>query len=292
MSLAPAPGMTGFGDLAVADSLSTRTFAQIAEIMDREARIALPPTKTTLVCSRLSRRLRERGLTTFEEYIRLVDEDPEERAAMVTALTTNHTHFFREDHHFDHFRSDVLPALRNRAQSGQPVRIWSAGCSSGEEIYSLLMCMFGTSKSEARWVFSNDVKVLATDLSPRVVAMAKAGVYSEMTVRPIPTEYRQQWLRPEGSDYAIVDEMRNLLVARELNLFGAWPMRQQYDVIFCRNVMIYFEDDAKAELLQRFVQLLRPGGHIYIGHSERLVGPATKALVSCGQTIYRKDTHQ
>ncbi|RDS78365.1 protein-glutamate O-methyltransferase CheR [Alteriqipengyuania lutimaris] len=269
--------------------LDQRDFAKVAAIVDREARIALPPTKATLVFSRLSRRLRERGMATFRDYLALVEKDAEERATMVEALTTNHTHFFRESHHFDHFREFVLGELHGRARAGEAVRLWSAGSSSGEEVYSLVMCMLGKSRSEARWALDANVRVLATDLSARVVATAARAVYSEATVKPIPEEYRRQWLRQEGADFAVVDDARRLVTARELNLFGEWPMRQQYDVIFCRNVMIYFDDAATSDLIARFARLLRPGGYLYIGHSERLIGPGAEVLTPCGQTIYRKE---
>lgn len=269
--------------------LDQRDFARVAAIVGREARIALQPTKATLVFSRLSRRLREHGLESFGQYLSLVESDAVERAAMVEALTTNHTHFFREDHHFDHFKAAVLGELQDRARAGHPVRLWSAGCSSGEEVYSLVMCMLGTSRSEARWATDGDVKLLAIDLSARVVAAARKAVYSEATVKPIPEAYRRQWLREEGNDFAVVDDARRFVTARELNLFGEWPMRQQYDVIFCRNVMIYFDDTATSELIARFSRLLRPGGYLYIGHSERLIGPGADVLKNCGQTIYRKE---
>ncbi|MBR0550961.1 CheR family methyltransferase [Stakelama marina] len=292
MSTAFATAAAVGADASGAEELAPAEFARIAAIMQSEARIALSPAKTTLVCSRLSRRLRTHGLTTFRDYLSLVDRDAEERAAMVVALTTNHTHFFRENHHFEHFREHVVPELRQRAEAGHPIRIWSAGCSSGEEVYTIVMCLLGPSRSGARWVFDRDVKLLATDIAPHVVAATRRGVYSEMTVEPIPEAYRREWLQAQGNEFAIDPQARQLVTARELNLFGQWPMRQQYDVIFCRNVMIYFDDPAKAELEQRFAQMLRPGGHLYIGHSERLIGPAADMLSSCGQTIYRRDAGQ
>ena len=269
--------------------LDPREFKRIAAIVQEDARIDLPSSKSTLVFSRLSRRVRDHGLSSFVEYLQFVEANAQERAAMVEALTTNHTHFFRENHHFDHFREHVLSELQKQAQSGQPVRLWSAGCSSGEEVYSLAMCMLGTSRYAARWAFDTDVKFLATDLSAKVVAAVRKAVYSEFTVKPIPDAYRREWIRPEGEDFSIVEDVRQLVTARELNLFATWPMRQQYDVIFCRNVMIYFDDHAKAELIDRFAQLLRPGGYLYIGHSERLIGPGAAGFTCCGQTIYRKE---
>lgn len=268
--------------------LSPGDFATIAAIMQSDARIALTGAKSTLVQSRLAKRLRIHGLTRYRDYLALVEADREERAAMVVALTTNHTHFFREDHHFDHFRRSVLPDLQKRAASGRPVRIWSAGCSSGEEVYSILMCMLGPDRTSAAWLRSADVRLLATDLSPPVVEATRLGRYSAETVKPIPEAYRAQWMRPVDRDFAMVDEARAFVTAKVLNLFDPWPLKQHYDVIFCRNVMIYFDDRAKAELEQRFVDQLAMGGHLYIGHSERMIGAAAKRMTSCGQTIYAK----
>lgn len=273
---------------AGAEQLAPAEFSRIAAIMQSDARIALSPAKTTLVCSRLGRRLRACGLNSFRDYLAFVDSNAEERAAMVVALTTNHTHFFRENHHFEHFRETVVPELRARAEAGHSVRIWSAGCSSGEEVYSIAMCLLGERQADGRWVSERDVKILATDIAPHVVAATRRAVYSQATVEPIPAAYRREWLRPDGEDFAIAADLRQHVTARELNLFGEWPMRHQYDVIFCRNVMIYFDDAAKEELERRFAQILRPGGYLYIGHSERLIGEAGALFSNCGQTIYRK----
>lgn len=273
--------------VAGAPDLGTAEFAAVAAILQSDARIHLNEAKKSLVQSRLGRRLREHGLGSFHEYVRLVQSDRVERAAMVVALTTNHTHFFREIHHFDHFRDKVAPELQARARS-RPVRIWSAGCSSGEEVYTIAMCLLGQDRSAAAWLRSADVKLLATDLSPPVVESARRGVYSAATVEPIPARYRAAWMEPAGADFRMVDEARALVTARVLNLFEPWPMRHQYDVIFCRNVMIYFDDPAKAELEARFADLLAPGGYLYIGHSERMIGPAAARMTSCGQTVYRK----
>jgi len=268
-------------------ALGAAEFAAIAAIMQRDARIHLTSAKITLVQSRLSRRLRQHGLTAFKDYVALVGTDAEERAAMIVALTTNHTHFFRENHHFEHLRGTVLPRLQERARR-QPVRIWSAGCSSGEEVYTIAMCLLGPDRNSATWLRNADVRLLATDLAPHVVESTRHGVYSADTVEPIPAVYRERWMERVGPDFAMVEEARSLVTARVLNLFDAWPMRQQYDVIFCRNVMIYFDDTAKAELEARFVDQLAPGGHLYIGHSERLIGAAAADMTSCGQTIYVK----
>lgn len=279
----PASPVPAYGDA----ELGTAEFRAIAEIMMREARIKLTEAKVTLVHARLSRRLRERGLTAFRDYVSLVQEDAGERAAMVTALTTNHTHFFREVHHFDHLRETAMPILKERARRG-PVRIWSAGCSSGEEVYTIAMCLLGTDRGSGAWLRGTDVKLLATDISPPMVEATARGLYPAASASAIPEPYRRAWMRETQGGLLMADEARELVTARVLNLFGDWPMRQSYDIIFCRNVMIYFDDDAKKELELRLVERLAPGGFLYIGHSERLIGPAQRGMQPCGQTIYRK----
>ena len=282
-----AAGGSGKLPGSVFAELGRTEFAAIAQIMQEETRISLTSTKTTLVQSRLSRRVRDQGLVSFRDYLKLVNSDPVERAAMIVALTTNHTHFFRENHHFEHLRETVLPWLKDRARE-KPVRIWSAGCSTGEEVYSIAMCMLGRDRSSAAWLRQGDIRLLATDLAPHVIEATRRGVYSASTIERVPAAYRAAWMQPSGNDFVIAQEARTLVTARVLNLFDPWPMRHQYDVIFCRNVMIYFDDEAKAELEARFLAMLAPGGYLYIGHSERLIGVAAHGMMACGQTTYLK----
>ena len=265
--------------------LTPRDFAAIAAIMHSDARIELIPAKTTLVQSRLARRLREHGLTRFADYVAMVQSNAEERHAMVVALTTNHTHFFREPHHFEHFRETVLPVLQRKQG---PIRIWSAGCSSGEEVYTIAMCLLGKDRTSASWLRNADVRLLATDIAPHVVESVKHGFYADNIAAGVPEPYRSAWMRPAEGGFVMADEARQLVTARVLNLFEKWPLKAAYDVIFCRNVMIYFGDPAKEELEERFVNQLAPGGHLYIGHSERLIGAAATQMKSCGHTIYAK----
>ena len=282
-----AGGMTAM--TAGTAELSPRDFATIAAILHDDARIALNGAKTTLVQSRLARRLREHGLARFSDYVALVQSDPEERHAMVVALTTNHTHFFREPHHFDHLRQAVLPTLQRKRG---PVRIWSAGCSSGEEVYTIAMCLLGPDRGSAAWVRNADIRLLATDIAPHVVEAVQRGFYAEQAASGVPEPYRSLWMRPAPGGFVMADEVRALVTARVLNLFEPWPLKAAYDAIFCRNVMIYFDDPAKEELEQRFVAQLAPGSHLYIGHSERLIGPAATRMRSCGHTIYQKPETQ
>ncbi|WP_448661351.1 CheR family methyltransferase [Sphingomonas sp. CJ20] len=289
MSAAGGATALAGGNAGVAAShsaeLTPRDFAAIAAIMHEDARIALTEAKTTLVQSRLARRLREHGLSKFSDYVALVQRDPQERHTMVVSLTTNHTHFFREPHHFDHFRSTVLPELKKR---NGPIRIWSAGCSSGEEVFTIAMCLLGPDRTAASWLRHADVRLLATDIAPHVVDSVQRGFYADTVVEGIPEPYRSTWLRPAPGGFVMAEEARQLVTAKVLNLFGQWPLKAAYDVIFCRNVMIYFADPAKRELEERFVDQLAPGGHLYIGHSERLIGNSAARMVSCGHTIYKK----
>ena len=283
-----AAALSSSGAAAGDAKLGPAEFSAIAAIMQREARIHLNEGKLTLVHSRLSRRLRENGIGSFREYVAFVQADAEERRTMVIALTTNHTHFFREAHHFDHFRSTLIPRLKEKAGTSG-VRIWSAGCSSGEEVYTIAMCLLGRDRADAAWLKSGNVRLLATDISTPVVEAAARGVYPAAARDSIPEPYRSAWLRPHPQGFEMAAEARDLVTARTLNLFENWPMRQFYDAIFCRNVMIYFDDDAKAELEARLVERLAPGGFLYIGHSERLIGPATREMSACGHTIYVKN---
>lgn len=287
--MSPAGGaaaLAGGNAMTAANAeLLPRDFAAIAAIMHSDARIELSAAKTTLVQSRLARRLREYGLARFSDYVALVQSDAQERHAMVVALTTNHTHFFREPHHFDHFRDTVLPALKRKQG---PIRIWSAGCSSGEEVYTIAMCLLGPDRTSATWLRNADVRLLATDIAPHVVESVARGFYAENVASGVPEPYRSAWMRPAPGGFVMAEEARQLVTARVLNLFDRWPLKAQYDVIFCRNVMIYFGDPAKEELEGRFVDQLAYGGHLYIGHSERLIGPAASRMKSCGHTIYAK----
>lgn len=278
------------GPAGTTPDLAPRDFTAIAALMQQEARIALSPVKMTLVKSRLARRLRLHGLARYCDYVDLVRRDAEERAQMVVALTTNHTHFFREPHHFEHLREQVMPMLKRKAADGRPVRIWSAGCSSGEEVYTIAMTLLGADRTHAAWLRQSDVRLLATDISPPMVDAVTRGFYSE--VDAVPEPYRARWTQPSGEGFVMADEARALVTARVLNLFQPWPLKAAYDVIFCRNVMIYFDDRAKAELEARFVNQLAPGGHLYIGHSERLLGHGSAHMRPCGQTIYRKEGGQ
>lgn len=268
--------------------LSDADFATIARMTHSHAGITLNEGKRQLVHSRLAKQVRRRGLDDFAPYVELLRNDPVARREAIFALTTNHTKLFRENHHFEHFETVVRPGLVTAAGRGRPVRLWSSASSSGEEPYSLAMTLLGDDRAAGARLSQADVAILATDLAPHVLATARAGRYPAAMARDVPDRYRRAWTRAAGDEIEMAPELKRILSYRQLNLLDPWPMRGPFDAIFCRNVMIYFDGPTKAGLLERFATLLRPGSHLYIGHSERVVGPAADAFEAVGHTIYRR----
>ncbi|WP_378944786.1 protein-glutamate O-methyltransferase [Mesorhizobium sp. ANAO-SY3R2] len=262
---------------------------QIAAIIHADAGIHLTEAKAALVYSRLSKRLRALGLESFRDYCALIAsrEGLDERQKMLAALTTNVTNFFREQHHFDHLAKQVLPPLLDEARRGGRVRIWSAACSNGAEPYSIALTILSLMPDAANY----DIKVLATDIDPNMIAFGREGVYSGTALHPVPPELRRRWFTPlrsdDNSSFGAGNELREIVAFRELNLIGAWPMKGRFQAIFCRNVVIYFDEPTQARIWSRFVPLLTSQGHLYIGHSERVSGPATESFQPEGITTYK-----
>jgi chemotaxis protein methyltransferase CheR len=269
--------------------LTQEDFRQIAEILHADAGINLPDTKATLVYSRLAKRLRSLGLQSFRDYCELVDGDnaADERQRMIAALTTNVTRFFREPHHFEHLKTTVLPSLLEAARRGEQVRLWSAGCSNGQEPYSIALVILSLMPEAAQL----DLRVLATDIDNNMLAEGRRGVYSDSSVANVSPDLRKRWFvkvdEPDAGTWSVADTVRNLVVFRELNLLAQWPMRRRFQAIFCRNVVIYFDEQTQAQLWPRFRQALAPRGWLYVGHSERLSRQAQTNFDSDGITIWR-----
>jgi chemotaxis protein methyltransferase CheR len=267
-------------------AFSQAEFQTIARLLRAEAGIEMPPSKEPLVYSRLAKRLRALGIESFKRYIELI-EDPraEERGHMLSALTTNVTRFWREPHHFDDLRRKVLPPLAERARAGGRVRIWSAGCSTGMEPYSIGMCVLEAIGDAP----SRDVKILATDINTRVLAEGRAGRYPVDALADAPEPLRRRWFEDAGDGTLQASApLRRLISFRELNLMGDWPMKGPFDVIFCRNVAIYFDEPTQCRIWERMAALLAPGGRLSIGHSERIGGRAAEMLLSDGVTSYQR----
>jgi chemotaxis protein methyltransferase CheR len=222
-----------------------------------------------LVRARLLKRLRILSIESFQGYLDYVESDKtgEEVVALIDALTTNKTDFFREPLHFDFLRDRVLPEI---AESDRSFRIWSAGCSSGEEPYTMAMLL----RESIPNIDRRDVKILATDISTRVLKIAREGIYTADKLQGLPEDIiRKGFSTVPGAEtktYRVKEEMRRLVTFARLNLMERWPMKGPFDVIFCRNVMIYFDKTVQSELVQRYSQMLRPGGYLFVGHSESL----------------------
>jgi len=187
---------------------------------------------------------------------------------MIDALTTNKTSFFRENQHFDFMRTRVIPELRARRPKA---RIWSAGCSSGEEPYTIAMILH----EEWPQISQADVRILATDISARILAKARSAEYEKEYLKDVPSEYLSKYFTPLGTapahTYGIQEKIKRMIRFAQLNLMDTWPMKGPFDIIFCRNVMIYFDSATQGRLVRRFYDLLVPGGHLLVGHSESLV---------------------
>ena len=269
--------------------MSDGDFKDIAAMLYADAGIYLPDSKTTLVYSRLVKRLRALNLESFREYCDLVGspQGSHERLEMLSALTTNVTRFFREPHHFEHLSAHVLPPLLELARRGGRVRLWSAACSTGPEPYSMALTVLGLEPNAA----SLDVRILASDIDPRVVEEGRRGVYPAAALAETPVALRKGHFTAIGGDdrrgLQASEELRRLVVFRTLNLNGAWPMPGKFHAIFCRNVVIYFDDQTQQAVWSKFAGKLERGGVLYIGHSERVTGPAAARFVSDGVTAYR-----
>lgn len=273
----------------ISEHIYSRTdFEAVRDIVYRLVGIVLPPGKATLVYSRLAPLVRESGEQTFGRYVALMHRDEAVLRRAINALTTNHTFFYREMHHFEHLIAHVRPALIHKARMGEEVRIWSAGCSTGEELYSLTLALLGESRKEAQALLQGDVAILASDIADQAVAGAKAAVYPLESLKDVPERLVRNWVDIAGDQAVMKDDVRSLIRVRRLNLLDNWPIRRKFDVIFCRNVMIYFDQPTRERLVGRFADHLLPGGHLYIGHSERVSGPAQNVMTLVGNTVYQK----
>ncbi|MCC5969484.1 MAG: protein-glutamate O-methyltransferase [Pararhodobacter sp.] len=276
--------MNGTPELSIGD----REFAALAKLVHGESGIVLADAKKGLVVSRLARRLRDLGLRSFGEYCHLLqaEDGADERSKLISALTTNVTKFYREDHHFRSLEEQIFPALIARARGGDRIRIWSAGCSTGEEPYSIAMELLELCSDAAKL----DIRILATDIDPQVLAVASTGQYTETASAGIPESRRARYTSLRNGRYEMSSALRELITFAPLNLVGQWPIRGPFDVIFCRNVVIYFDAATQERLWQRFAGLIPVGGHLFIGHSERLGRSAERFFTTTGITQYRR-TH-
>jgi chemotaxis protein methyltransferase CheR len=276
--------------VATAD-LSPKSFARFAEFITGELGIKMPETKLTMIQSRLLRRVRELRLRSVEEYgdYFFSSANREERDHFINAVTTNKTDFFREPQHFDFLKETVLArSLAGKLAAGARLQLWSAGCSSGEEPYTLAMVLSEQGEPGRRVEFS----ILATDVSTKVLEEARKGIYQEAQVAPVPVELRQKYLlRSRDSSeqrVRIRPELRARVSFHRLNFMDQdYRLSDVFDVIFFRNVMIYFDKSTQEAVLNRMCRHLAPGGYLFVGHSESLTG-LNIPVVQVRTSIFRK----
>ncbi|TMO58751.1 CheR family methyltransferase [Pseudoalteromonas aurantia] len=259
-------------------------FKVISERVYQACGIVLGPHKREMVYSRLARRIRTNELTSFAAYLDYLDtHSGAEFSHFINAITTNLTSFFRENHHFKHVSDTIIPALLESNKTSKRVRIWSAGCSTGEEPYSIAMTLVG--RFPASW----DVKILATDLDSNVLAKAQQGIYEPVTITGLsPAQLKRFFLKStDGNAYRVKPQLQQMISFKRLNLLEKWPMKGPFDVIFCRNVLIYFDKKTKGNLFKGYHRMLAHDGHLFIGHSETM-GKEHSEFKNLGKTMYKK----
>jgi chemotaxis protein methyltransferase CheR len=262
-------------------------FKSLRDLVKAMTGITLSSSKSEMVYGRLSRRLRALNLRTFRDYRMLLSkpEGQQELAEFVNALTTNLTSFFRENHHFDYLSEHLLKPL---ASAPRRLRIWSAGCSTGEEPYSIAITVAEAFNTRG----CGDIKILATDLDSDVLERGKAGSYRDERLRGMAPGRRDRFFAKsedaDGIRYSISPDLAALITFRQLNLMHELPMKGPLDAIFCRNVVIYFDKDTQRQLFARFAKLQRPGDLLFLGHSESLHN-VSNAYSLIGKTVYRRN---
>jgi chemotaxis protein methyltransferase CheR len=266
--------------------LTDSDFDRLRHIVRELTGISLGNSKRELVYSRLARRLRKLQLTSFREYCALVERgEAGELQELTNAMTTNLTSFFREKYHFEQLAAEALPYIVRQRAETQRVRLWSAGCSTGEEPYSMAMVLREALQGFADW----DVRLLATDIDSKVVQSAAAGKYSFDRLKGVEQQRLARWFEPDDArqHYTVKSELKSLITFKHLNLLDAWPVKGPFDVIFCRNVTIYFDKDTQRELFERMADVQEPGGWLFVGHSENLFN-VTERYKLVGRTVYRR----
>jgi chemotaxis protein methyltransferase CheR len=275
------------------EGISDRAFEQLKKLIQQESGIHLSDGKRELLCSRLGKRLRYLGLASYDEYYHHLlcgDLDGIELQQLINCISTTKTEFFRENHHFEFLRDQVFPEWRSTAarDGDRKIRLWSAACSGGQEPYSLAITLLEHFPLIAAW----DIRILATDINTNVLEAAQRGIYPLAETDAIAQDVRDRWFmkgtgRQRGMCRVCADARRFLTFA-SLNLNATpWPMHGRFDAIFCRNVLIYFDEATRCQLMERFAERLNPAAYLFLGHSENL--PATNTgFEHVGHTIYRK----
>lgn len=270
--------------------LSEADFQAVSQLAYSEAGLVLPASKKAFVYSRLQKRLRQLKIQTFDEYCALLRQsDPAgeaERINLISALTTNVTQFFREAHHFDLFGKEVIPKLIQGAKTGERMRVWSAGCSAGQEPFTIAAYC----QKHAPALSKANFRILASDIDPNVLNHGIAAIYPKASMPETHVKYfegiTEDTADPDAFKFRA--ETREMIAFRKLNLLKDWPFKGKFDAIFCRNVAIYFDLPTQQSLFAKFGEHLKPGGWLFIGHSERLNVEAHSKFRSAGLTSYQR----
>ena len=262
-------------------------FEALRQLVKQTTGIALSDAKRELVYGRLARRLRALNLRSFKDYRAKLAGDSDELVQFCNAITTNLTAFFREPHHFEHLKTEILQPLVANPPAQRRLRIWSAACSTGEEPYTIAMSVIEAIPELSRW----DIKILATDLDSDVLGKASRGVYHEDRIRTLSAERRKRFFKAvpgaREPSFAVSPELQKLITFKQLNLMHPFPMKGPIEVIVCRNVLIYFDKDTQRDLVGRMARLQRPGDQLFLGHSESLF-KVSNDYTLIGRTIYRR----
>lgn len=281
-------------DCMVNQELNDALFRKFSELIYETAGINIHEGKKPLLQARLSKRLRATGIKSFEEYYRYITnpQNFSEFINFIDAISTNLTYFFREEQHFTFLEEVALPEIlqRKEREHDRRIRMWSAACSTGEEPYSIAMCVLESlEKKPIRPAW--DFKILATDISTRVLRIAISGVYSEERVQKVPPALRQKYFEKTTQNnervYKVKEVLKDVVVFRRLNLKEPYPFKGSFEVIFCRNVMIYFDKPTQQDIITRMSYYLSPGGYLFVGHSESLAG-LRHDLIYVRPAVYRK----
>lgn len=265
-------------------SYTRQDFSQLCQMVNKHSGIQLASGKEDMLYGRLSRRIRKLGLPSFKAYIQLLkkNEQGDEFGEFINAVTTNLTSFFRENHHFDYLKETVLPSLMKRNQDTRRIRIWSAGCSTGEEPYSIAMTVAET--MPPGW----DVKILATDLDTDVLSHGEVGIYDETRIEGLSKRTVKRWFvrsKQHPGKVRVQPELQDFIYFKQLNLLQPWPMKGPIDIIFCRNVIIYFDMPTKQSLMKRYAKMLVDDGHLFLGHSEAMNHMSDQYTLA-GKSVY------
>jgi chemotaxis protein methyltransferase CheR len=267
--------------------LNEKDFNLFREVIYRESGINLSPMKKALVQSRLMRRMRELQIRDFNEYYEYLNENyDDERIHLINCITTNKTDFFREAGHFDYMKNEVLPKYVK--ENKKSIRIWSAGCSTGEEPYTIAISLLEFYKDKTL----PDIKILATDIDTKVLETAMEGTYKEETVKVVDREVLRRYaLKGVGGNegyYRMKDSVKKMIYFKRLNLLAdTFPLKNKFDIIFCRNVVIYFDRNSQVKLFKQFYNYLNNDGYLFIGHSETLTS-VSNLFQFRGRSVYGK----